>query len=121
VPPQYSSYTNDKPIDPQGGHSSDIHWDESDFAFSNLDYGSLSMPLADNYQETPVDHTGIQDYAYSQIWSGSSVPGCSHPSGNYPEHTAQLQQWAYETSNSNLTVAERFEKGNWEKQRRENL
>jgi hypothetical protein len=27
----------------------------------------------------------------------------------------QLQQWAYQTSNSEMTTAERFEKANWQR------
>ncbi len=33
----------------------------------------------------------------------------------------QLEQWAYQTSNANITVAEKFEKSNWEAERLERL
>lgn len=33
----------------------------------------------------------------------------------------QLSMWAYETSDENITVAEKFEKANWEAERLERL
>ena len=103
---------------------SEVHWDNSDSTPLNYSSSNSSInPTGYPYEEPKVltDSTWTQEqtHPHSHTWSGLSVDSC--PSANYPEYTAQLHQWAYETSNANLTIAERFEKRNWETERREKL
>ncbi len=87
-------------------------------------YSTTRMPSM--YQSRVIDDsfTYTSDpygTAQASTWSSAFFEYADSPPADYPEDTHQLQQWAYETCNPNLTVAERFEKSKWEKERREKL
>jgi hypothetical protein len=71
------------------------------------------------YSLTPTDSTwGTGDQHF--ITSSDTLIQYD-TSSDYQDNQVQLQQWAYQTSNSHLTVAEKFEKANWETKRHEKL
>jgi hypothetical protein len=71
------------------------------------------------YSPTPTASTwGTCDQYFITC---SDTPIQYDTSSNYQDNQVQLQQWAYQTSNSHLTVAERLEKSNWETKRHEKL
>jgi hypothetical protein len=53
-------------------------------------------------------------------WSEQSID-FGTTSNTASSNAPQLQLWAYETSNTTITLAERFEKANWEAEKLERL
>lgn len=101
---------------------SGAHWDVSESR--PLDYTSNNSSINPTYYayeepEILTDSAWTQGQAHPHTWPGTFVD--NHPSTKYQNNTTQLHQWAYETSDANLTIAERFEKRNWETERHEKL
>jgi hypothetical protein len=83
--------------------------------------GAYALHQTDYSQYSPtITHytwgTGDQPFI-----TFSDTPIQYDTSSKYQDNQVQLQQWAYQTSNNHLTVAERLEKTNWETKRDESL
>jgi hypothetical protein len=81
------------------------------YAFHQTDYSQYSPTRTDSTWGTSDQH----------FITFSDTPIQYDTSSNYQKSQVQLQQWAYQTSSSHLTVAERLEKTNWETKRHERL
>ena len=107
-----------------------------DWNVTNTLSPAVALPLpSDSYSTTQATHTSrpetTDDYflypsdpygtVKLSVCSSTAFEFADSPPAEYPGDNQQLQQWAYETYNPNLTVAERFEKSNWERERREKL
>ena len=82
---------------------------------------SYALHQTENFQYSPTTTQYTWGTGDQQFITFSDTPIRYDTSSNYQENQVQLQQWAYQTSNSHLTVAERLEKGNWETKRHERL
>jgi hypothetical protein len=111
-------------------------YSSGDWNVTNMLSPAVALPPpSDSYSTTQAPHTSqpetIDDYfsypsdpygiVQPSVCSSTAFEFADSPPAEYPEDNRQLQQWAYETYNPNLTVAERFEKSNWERERREKL
>ena len=82
----------------------------------------------DKFDALQMENAGHQtaDYTFHRVIVDDTDTDRVDTDLETSSHTAnqgghQLQLWAYETSNTNITVAERLERGNWVAERIERL
>lgn len=83
--------------------------------------GSYTSHHTDRSQYSPNPTASTWGTSDQYLITSSDTPIQYDTSSNLQDSQVQLQQWAYQTSNSHLTVAERLEKANWETKRHERL
>jgi hypothetical protein len=88
---------------------------------STLQTEPYALHQTDHSQYSPTRTDSTWGTSGQHFITSSDTPIQYDTSSNYQDNRVQLQQWAYQTSNSHLTVAERFEKSNWETKRHERL
>jgi hypothetical protein len=110
------------------------HYNDQDHTTTSLlhvpvGYGVGSASQMGSYTSHHTDHSQYSPTPTASTWgtsdqhfiTSSDTPIQYDTSSNYQDNQVQLQQWAYQTSNSHLTVAERLEKANWQTKRDERL
>lgn len=102
-------------------YPSDTHWDNREFTPLDFPSSKPDANIAEEAVQTSTNSIWTQEKAASWDWFATSLSANNYSSSDYQENSGTLQQWAYETSHANMTIAERFEKKNWETERRENL
>jgi hypothetical protein len=87
---------------------------------SHMESHALYQTDQSQYSPTHTNSTWGTDDQHYYTSSDTIIQNDKHLV-DYQDNQVQLQQWAYETSNSRLTFAERLEKSNWERKRHEKL